>query len=141
MFAITRTNKPDIYPNVDDEATIVVQYPKAQLIIQPSWNWPFSRKDMEVYGQHGQIITSDPRQYRFRLDKMKTDQAETAGPLPAPTDDVIRYLTAVVRKQQIQPDGLSGLENNLIVTEILSAARESARTGRLITLGSGAMKK
>jgi hypothetical protein len=32
------------------------------------------------------------------------------------------------------PSGLSSLENNVIVTEILDAARESARTGRTIRL-------
>jgi predicted dehydrogenase len=134
VVAMTKTNKPSIYRNVDDEATVVVQYPGTQLIIQPSWNWPYSRKDMEVYGDAGYVITSNPRDYRFRVGQMKTDQAETAGPLPAPDDDVIRYLTAVVRGKT-QPLGLSSLANNLTVTAILSAARESARTGRAVPLG------
>jgi predicted dehydrogenase len=135
VFAVTHTNKPDIYPKVDDEATIVVQYAKAQLLIQPSWNWPFNRKDMEVYGQKGHIITSDPRRYRHRAAGAREDTAETAGPLPAPEDDVIRYLTAVTRKQiQPAPNDLSSLENNMLVTEILEAARESARTGKAVRL-------
>jgi predicted dehydrogenase len=133
VFAMTKTNKPAIYARVDDEATVVVQYPGTQLIIQPSWNWPFSRKDMEVYGDTGYLITSNPRDYRFRLGKMQKDQNETAGPLPAPDDDVIRYLTSIVRGKR-QPDGLSSLTNNLLVTEILAAARESARTGKVVRL-------
>jgi predicted dehydrogenase len=36
------TDKPEIYPKVDDDATIIVRYPKAQAVLQPSWNWPFS---------------------------------------------------------------------------------------------------
>ena len=36
-----------------------------------------------------------------------------------------------------RPSGLSSLENNLVVTEILDAARESARTGRTVTLAAG----
>ncbi len=135
VFAMTRTNKPDIYPKVEDEATIVVQYAKTQLIIQPSWNWPYSRKDMEVYGQKGQLLTADPRRYRFRVGDMKEEKAETAGPMAGPEDDVVHYLAAVVRKQ-IQPAewDLSSLENNLIVTEILAAAKESARTGKAVQL-------
>ncbi len=133
VFAVTHTNKPDIYPKVDDEATIVVQYPKAQLIVQPSWNWPYGRKDMAIYGQKGLLVTSDPKQYRHRTGTMKQEQAETAGPLAAPDDDVIHYLTAVVRNK-MKPTGLTGLENNMIVTEILTAARESARTGRAVIL-------
>jgi hypothetical protein len=40
---------------------------------------------------------------------------------------------AVVRGKR-QPNALSSLDNNVIVTEILEAARESARTGRRVTL-------
>lgn len=135
VSAMTHTNKPEIYPRVDDEATITIQYRKAQVIVQPSWNWPFNRKDMEVYGDKGLLITSDPRQYRFRTAGMRMEESATASPLPAPQDDVIRYLTAVVRKQlQPAPSALSSLENNMIVTAILEAARESARTGRTVTL-------
>ena len=133
VSAVTHTNKPEIYPKVDDEATITVQFPKAQLIIQPSWNWPVNRKDMEVYGQTGYLITANRADYRFRTDGMKQDEAVTAAPLAAPDDDVVRYLVAVVRGK-LKPTGLSSLENNLIVTEILTAARESARTGRTVKL-------
>ena len=57
VTAVTQQIKPDIYPHVDDEATIILTYPKAQAIVQASWNWPFGRKDMEVYGQTGYAIT------------------------------------------------------------------------------------
>ncbi|MCX5634843.1 MAG: Gfo/Idh/MocA family oxidoreductase, partial [Planctomycetota bacterium] len=55
VTAVTQQIKPEVYPKVDDEATIVLTYPKAQGIIQASWNWPFERKDMEVYGQKGYV--------------------------------------------------------------------------------------
>ena len=56
VTAVTQHIKPDIY-DVDDEATVILTYPKAQAILQASWNWPFDRKDMEVYGKTGQVIT------------------------------------------------------------------------------------
>ena len=133
VSASVHTDKPEIYAKVDDEATFTVQYPKAQLIVQASWNWPFSRKDMEVYGQTGYLITSNPTAYRYRAGTMKQDETATAPPLTAPENDVVRYFTAVVRGS-IKPAGLSSLENNLIVTEILTAARESARTGRTVSI-------
>lgn len=133
VSATLKTNKPAIYAHVDDEATVVLQYPSAQVIIQPSWNWPFSRKDMEIYGETGSLVTANPRDYRVRLKADKQDAPFTAPPLPQPDGDVIQYLTSVVRTGR-KPDGLTGLANNLIVTEILSAARESARTGRVVFL-------
>jgi len=47
--------------------------------------------------------------------------------------DPLSYLAAVVRKE-IKPSGLSSLEVNMIVTEILDAARESARTRKRVEL-------
>ncbi len=57
VTAVTLHIKPQTYPNVDDDSTIVLTYPHAQAIIQGSWNWPFSRKDMEIYGATGYVDT------------------------------------------------------------------------------------
>jgi hypothetical protein len=65
-------------------------------------------------------------------------QQEESRTLPetAPDErDSVSYLIAVVRGRR-KPSGLSSLENNMIVTEILTAARESARTGKTITLSA-----
>src|SRR5438552_8148275 len=67
VTALAATNKPAIYARVDDEATILVQYPKAQGIIQASWNWPVSRKDFEVYGETGYAIATGGDGLRVRL--------------------------------------------------------------------------
>src|SRR5271170_6435535 len=66
VTAVTQQIKPDIYPRVDDEATIILTYPKAQAILQASWNWPFGRKDMEVYGQTGYVFTVQRDDIRVR---------------------------------------------------------------------------
>ena len=54
--------------------------------------------------------------------------------IPAPEDEFLGYFAAVVRGA-VQPSGLSSLKNNLIVTEILDAARQSAATGKAVRLG------
>jgi hypothetical protein len=59
-----------------------------------------------------------------------------SAPLDSPGDDPLSYLIAVVRGR-IHSSGLSSLENNLIVSEILEAARRSAATGRTITFPLG----
>jgi predicted dehydrogenase len=132
VMAVTQTLKPAVYPRVDDEATIVVTWPEAVGIIQASWNWPFDRKDLEVYGRTGQALTVQREAVRFRLEG-KADEEVPSPAIAAPEDDPVRYLVAVARGE-IRLSGLSSLANNLMVTEILDAARESARTGRLVTL-------
>ena len=133
VTAVTKQMKPDIYPKVDDDATVVLTYAKAQAILQPSWNWPFDRKDMEVYGRTGYAITVRRDDVRLRKPGEKEEHLVSAKELPAPEDDSLHYLAAVVR-HQIQPSGLSSLETNMVVTQILDAARESARTGRTVKL-------
>ncbi len=132
VTAITQRIKPDIYPHVDDEATIVLTYPKAQAILQASWNWPFDRKDMEVYGQTGYAITVKRDAVRVRLAK-EEEKLLDAKPLDSQESDSVNYLRAVVL-DGMQPQGLSSLETNMIVTEILDAARQSAATGKTIRL-------
>jgi predicted dehydrogenase len=132
VTAVTQRFQPDVYTNVDDEATILVEYPSAQGIIQASWNWPFDRKDMEIYGRTGQVFALRSDGLRVRMPGQPEEQ-RTAAPIPAPEDDVLNYLVAIVRKE-IAPSGLSSLENNLIVTEILDAARRSAASGRRVVL-------
>jgi scyllo-inositol 2-dehydrogenase (NADP+) len=132
VTAMTQQIKPHIYAHVDDEATILIEYLKAQGIIQASWNWPFNRKDFEVYGEHGYAVAVGGNGLRVRLPGGE-EQLRTPDALPPDERDSVSYLRAVVRGK-VRPSGLSSLENNMIVTEILEAARESARTGRKITL-------
>jgi len=132
VTAVAQRIKPDIYPRVDDEATIVLTYPHAQAILQASWNWPFSRKDMEVYGKTGYAITVERDAVRVRLPG-EEEKLQDAKPLDTQESDSVNYLRAVVLGG-MKRQGLSSLETNMIVTEILDAARQSAATGKTIHL-------
>jgi len=132
VLAVTQHIKPEVYPKVEDEATILVTYPKAQGIIQASWNWPFDRKDIEIYGKTGYVLV--PRGDTLRVRKPNEAENQTTPPaLSGPQADPLSYLAAVTR-HEIKPAGLSSLAVNLVVTEILDAARKSARTGKRIEL-------
>jgi predicted dehydrogenase len=133
VTAVTQQIKPDVYPQVDDEATIVLAYPKAQAILQASWNWPYARKDMEVYGRTGSVLTVAANDIIVRLPHEAQSSTRAAASIPAPYDDSLTYLRAVLL-DQAKPDALSSLETNLIVSEILDAARRSAASGTTITL-------
>jgi predicted dehydrogenase len=134
VTAVVNHDKPQIYPKVDDDSTIIIQYPHAQAVIQGSWNWPFARKDMEVYGSKGYAITVAADDIRLRYGHESQERSTTAASLPANERDSLSYLAAVLRGQ-LEPKGdLTALDTNMIVMQILDAARESARTGRTIKL-------
>ena len=134
VTAVLNHDKPQIYPRVDDDATIVLTYPHTQAVIMASWNWPFGRKDMEVYGERGYAITVGPDKLRLRYEHDNDEHLVNAPSLSPPEDNSLSYLAAVLRGQ-IKPHGdLTALDTNIVVMQILDAARESARTGKAVRL-------
>jgi predicted dehydrogenase len=86
VTAVTQQLKPEIYSRVDDEATIILTYPRTQAIVQASWNWPFGRKDMEVYGATGYTITVQGNDIRVRRGGENSREEQlVASPYPHPT--------------------------------------------------------
>lgn len=136
VTAVMRQFKPLVYPKVDDEATIIVSYPESQCIIQASWNWPVSRKDMEIYGDDGYIYALNKSDMRVRNGGMETaeEMKVTANDIPV-YEDPFSYFADVICKKIVQPEyGLYSLKNNLEVVKILDAPRESAKTEKTIYL-------
>ncbi|HCB46998.1 MAG TPA: oxidoreductase [Algoriphagus sp.] len=136
VTAITQQLQPENNPKVEDDATIIVNYSTAQVIIQASWNWPIGRKDMEIYGETGAIFADNRHQLRIRLAEGYDgfDERTLQLPeLPAPYPDPFLLLKAVIRDEiQLPPFDLYSLENNMIVMDILQAAKESAETGKTV---------
>jgi len=64
-------------------------------------------------------------------EKMETSTG--AKPLEDTKGDSVSYLRAVLLGG-LKPEGQSSLETNVIVTEILDAARQSAATGKTVSL-------
>ncbi|WP_231459279.1 Gfo/Idh/MocA family protein [Pedobacter sp. Leaf132] len=134
VSAITHQIKPDVYPNVDDDATILLEYPDATGIIEASWNWPFSIKDMEVFGKTGYIQAVNEHQLRLKENGNADYKVYKAKALAPAYANSLTYLAAVLRNE-IQPEhDLSSLENNLIVVKILEAAKTSAKTGKKVLI-------
>lgn len=136
VSATTRIVKPDVYPKVDDEATIVVQYPKAQGIFQGSWNWPFDRKDTEIYGQKGYILAN-----RFPIMRVRSggrnaepEKSIDVKPLQSPNNDAFSYFANVVTGKINPENDLSSIKINMVAMEILDAAVKSSKTGKTIFL-------
>lgn len=136
VTAVTRQFKPDIYPKVDDEATIIVSYPSAQCIIQASWNWPFGRKDMEIYGVSGSVIADNSTSMRLRQGTMQQEQHRkvTAKDIAVYEDPFIYFGEVIRGKVKMSHYDPYSLSNNVTVVKILDAARESAKTGKMVQL-------
>jgi predicted dehydrogenase len=134
VTAVTQRIKPDVYPRVDDEATIILTYPKTQAIIQASWNWPTGRKDIEVYGATGYVIAPNGTSMRVRRAG-STEETISLSPRIPPDQNEWQYLAAVVRGSiRMSDTDLASLANNVTVVRILDAARRSAASGMTVKL-------
>jgi predicted dehydrogenase len=138
VIGVTQQLQRENNPKVDDESTILLVYENAKATIQASWNWPIGRKDMEVYGRKGVIYADNRNDLRKRMAVGYDGFTETTTKLnerPAPFHDPFAHFAAVIRKEIILPPyDLSSLENNMIVMEILDAARRSAAKGKAVQL-------
>jgi predicted dehydrogenase len=138
VTAVTQQLQPQNNPNVDDEATIILTYDSSTTIIQASWNWPIGRKDMELYGMTGVLYSDNRNTLRIRMAEGYDGFKEETLELPErenPRNDPFALLKAVIRNEiMLAPFDPSSLENNLVVVEILEAARKSAKSGKTIRL-------
>lgn len=138
VTAVTQQLQSENNPKVDDDATILLTYDDSMAILEPSWNWPIGRKDMEIYGLTGAIFADNRNTLRVRMaegydgfeeEKMTLEERSN------PYNDPFSLLAAVIRgKVKLNPNDLTALENNMTVVEILEAAKESAQKGKTITL-------
>lgn len=125
--------KPEMYPKVEDEATIVLAYPSKQVIIQASWNWPMHIKDTKIYGKKGSLHSKNKDELSFTIVDTYSEEYITTETLPPGTDDPFALLQKVVHENyKLAAFDPSSLENNMIVMKILHAAKISARSNQIV---------
>jgi predicted dehydrogenase len=130
ITAVIRHRKPGLYPNVDDEASIILEYPGVTGTIEASWDLSSPVNTMEVYGQKGSLFASD----NMHISTVNhTSSNRLAPPLKAPYQDEASYITAVLQNK-VANDDRSSMRYNTIVMEILEAAKRSAKVHRRIAL-------
>jgi len=138
VTAITQQLQQENNPKVDDDATIILTYTNANAIIQASWDWPIGRKDIEIHGLTGTLFADNRNRLRVRKAEGYDEYEEESYNLEErqiPLNDPFTLFAAVIKEEIVlDPFDLSSLENNMIVMEILEAARISAKTKRTIEI-------
>ena len=134
VYATTRKLKTDQHNQVDDDATIVLDYPDATVTIEPSWDWPYGMDRVYVFGTKGSFLaTHDDLFFRSGGSGGLNGDAMTLAPVARETSNPISYFIDRIRGNKPIEDPLSP-RLNVQVMEILDAARESARSQRAVEL-------
>jgi predicted dehydrogenase len=138
VFATTRKLKTEQRNEVDDDATIVLEYPDATAILEASWDWPYTKEQVEVFGPKGSLLAGHDN-LLFRSAEAHgpnvalNGEAVALDPASRETSNPISYLVDCIRNNKPIENPLAA-KLNVQVMEILDAARESARTGSTVEL-------
>jgi predicted dehydrogenase len=134
VYATAQKLKTGQNNNVDDDATIVLEYPDATVIIEASWDWPYDNGQVEVFGPKGSLLATGEDLF----GRTGNDDGAKVGlegqhialdPAPRETSNPVSYFLDCIRRDKPIEDPLSP-KLNVQVMEILDAARESVRSRR-----------
>ncbi len=131
VYAHVNYLRPETFPKVEDNSTMILSYPGGVGLFEGSWDLPRSFQDLEVFGLNGSVtVTREAAELRSGREPPRTLPLD---PLPPERSDPVAHMAHAVRTGR--PLGeLVGLEMNVGVVEILEAARQSAATGRAVRL-------
>lgn len=142
VFATALHMKPEMFPKVEDHATIILNYKDATAIFEASWDLPpRPPSGNELYGLSGSI-TASGRRIELRKPGGRPASGGRGGaesqevpvtPLPPERSEPIAYMVHCLETKQTV-DGLSSLDLNVAVNEVLDAAKLSIKTGRAVPL-------
>ncbi len=120
--------KPDVYPHVSDDATIVLGFDSATAVIQASWAWTHDNKEVDFHTELGSIHAGKWDTLSTRAPNQPAVEIKP-DPMPGDYQNEWTYLRKVVRGE-CEIDPLSALDLNVTVAEVLDQARREAHSDR-----------
>ena len=126
-------------PNaVEDDATILLEYPDATATIQASWDWPFNQGQVQAFGPKGSLLATRDALFYQAAGIPTTIKNPEGRALELPlvlheTSSAIAYFVYHIRHDLPIEDPVSA-RMNVEVNEVLDAAKESIRTGAIVKM-------
>lgn len=131
VYAQVNHLRPDVFPKVEDNSTMVLSYKEGVGLFEGSWDLPRSFQDLEIFGSKASLtVTRDGAELRSGRE---APRAVALDPLPPERAEPVAHMVHAIRTGEPLAE-LVSLEMNVGVVEILEAAKESARTGRAVAL-------
>ena len=116
--------------NCADGAEFVVQVMLGGVgIFEASWDLPRSYQDLEVFGTGGGSVYM--QNGKVELRNGKESKEVKLDPLPPDRAEPIAYMVSCIRDHR-PIEGLTALDINVDVVEIIDAAKESVKTGKSV---------
>ena len=132
VYAHVNHLRPETYPKVEDNSTLILSYKNGVGLFEGSWDLPRSFQDLEVFGLKGSVnMTRD--KVEVRIGRRSPAKQLPLEQLPPERAEPTAYMIRALRDNK-PLEGLVALDINVGVVEIMEAAKESVRTGRAVSL-------
>lgn len=131
VFAHVNHLRPETFPKVEDNSTMILSYKNGVALLEGSWDLPRGFQDLEVFGLGGSVYMANGK---VEVRKGRNAPADVPlDPLPPERAEPIACMTHSI-KTGSPIEGLTALDINVQVVEIIEAAKMSIKTGRAVKL-------
>ncbi len=131
VYASVNHLRPETFPKVEDNATIVLHWKNGSGLFEGSWDLPRSFQDLEIFGRKASAHVTNGK-IEVRKGREAAVNAEIA-PLPPERSEPIAAMIAAIESGK-EIEGMTAIGINAGVIEIIDAAKESVRTGKAVKL-------
>lgn len=130
VYATVNHLRPETFPKVEDNAELILYYKNGMGVFEGSWDLPRSFQDLEVFGRTGSVYMTNGK-VEMRQGR-ETKQVDVA-PLPAERSKPVTYMVSTLEAGK-QIEGMTAMDINVSVIEIIDAAKESIKQGKPMKL-------
>ena len=138
VYATSLKLKTEQHNAVEDDATVLLEYPDATAILLPSWDWPYGQGQVEIFGSKGSFLVRGDG-LLFQPAKSETSAQNPDGkpvqtqPVPPEKRNGIAYFSYCIRNNK-PIEGPVAPAINVGVSEIIDAAKGSIRAARAVVM-------
>jgi len=131
VYATVQHLRPEEFPKVEDNATLVLNWKDGVGIFEGSWDLPRSFQDLEVFGRGGSVYMQNGK---VELRKGRGEPVTVDLPTlePENAEPIAHMVNAIRTKKPL--GGMVGLGINVGVVEIIEAAKLSVQSGKAVPL-------
>jgi predicted dehydrogenase len=130
VYATVNQLRPETFPKVEDTSSMILHYKNGVGVFEGSWDLPRSYQDLEVFGLKGSVYM---KQSGVELRKGREGKQIPLETLPPERSEPIAHMVDAMKNNQ-PIEGLTALDINVGVNEIIEAAKMSVKSGSAVKL-------
>jgi predicted dehydrogenase len=131
VYAHANHLRPETFPRVEDNADLILGYKNGVGIFEASWDLPRPYQDLEVYGLKGSVYM-EQKSVTLQKGREKPHTLDLT-PLAPEESEPVAFMTSRIRQNK-PIEGVTAIDINVGVIEIIDAAKESIASGKAVKL-------